>query len=250
MNLNGNTMLITGGGSGIGRALALKLAERGNTVLICGRRREMLSETAALNANIHGYHCDLTQRDSIALLCEQLRSDGHAVNVLINNAGILSRFRLAESEQFDMDAAEREIDANLTGPVALTAALLPTLLAQPNPAIINVGSPGGIIPVAPFAMYSASKAGLHAYTQVLRLHLQGRAYVAEVFPPTVDTAMTGDLPRKKVSADACAEKILAGLEKGRNEVWVGEGRIVRWLNNLLPPALVFALVNSQPSMKP
>lgn len=250
MQLSGNTILITGGGSGIGQGLAVALAERDNTVIICGRRQAALDETVALNRTIHSYRCDLSKPDEIDHLVRQLSYDGHAVNVLINNAAILNHYHLGKPERFDRAMADTEIRANLQAPVELSMALLPLLQQQASPQIINVGSPGGIVAVSTSPMYSASKAGLHAFTQVLRLHLKGSVRVVEVFPPTVETAMTTDIHRAKVGVHSCVQAILKGLEQGRDEIWIGEGRIVRWLMNLLPPGWVFKLVNSQPSMHP
>lgn len=254
MQLSGNTILITGGGSGIGRGLALALADRGNTVIICGRRQSVLSETQALNERIHTYVCDLSDGTALQQLVGQIESDGHAVNMLINNAAILNDYHLGKPEQFDLNQAETEIRANLHAPIALSVALLPLLKQSANArsinaSIINVGSPGGIVPISPTPIYSASKAGLHAFTQVLRLHLNPDIRVIEVFPPTVETHMTRNIRRNKVGVDGCVEAILKGLEQDRDEIWVGEGKVVRWMMNLLPPRWVFKLVNSQPSMQ-
>lgn len=249
MELKGNTILITGGGTGIGQALALRLAELGNTVVICGRRQNKLNETLERDPRIKAYCCDVTVPEDVDRLSRQLRADEYKINVLINNAAILNYYNFSRPDEFSFDTALLEINCNLTAPIGLTMALLPQLLQHPQPCIINVGSPGGIVAISPSPLYSASKAGLHAFTQVLRLHLKGKARVIEVFPPTVATEMTTDLPRKKVSSEQCAADILQGLQKGSDEVWVGEGKIVRLLMNLLPPSWVFHLVNSQASMQ-
>lgn len=249
MKLTGNTILITGGGTGIGQALAIKLAQMDNTVVICGRRQNKLNETVELEPRIKAYCCDVTEPLDVDRLGRQLRADDYNINVLINNAAVLNYHNFSKPEEFRLDAATLEINCNLTAPISLTMTLLPQLLQHPEPHIINVGSPGGIVAISPSPLYSASKAGLHAFTQVLRLHLKNKARVIEVFPPTVATEMTTDLPRKKVSSEQCASDILAGLQAGKDEVWVGEGKIVRLLMNLLPPAWVFRLVNSQPSMQ-
>lgn len=250
MELSGNTVLITGGGSGIGQALAIKLAELDNTVIICGRRQHKLNETTDREPRIKAYCCDVSDPQDVDRLRRQLQADDYKLNVLINNAAVLNYYNFSRPAEFNFDTAQLEINCNLTAPVGLTMALLPQLLQHARPYIINVGSPGGIVAVSPSPLYSASKAGLHAFTQILRLHLKGKASVIEVFPPTVATEMTTDLPRKKVGTEECVTAILAGLEKDSDEVWVGEGRIVRLLMNLLPPNWVFKLVNSQPSMQP
>ncbi len=248
MQLSGNTILITGGGTGIGQALALALAEN-NQVVICGRRPQPLNETVERDCRIKAYPCDITNADDVETLRRKLQADELHVNMLINNAAILNHYHLGKPEDFDAIQATTELHANLTAPITLTMAMLPQLLNTTNPVIINIGSPGGVVPVSPTPIYSASKAGLHTFTQILRLHLKGKATVVEVFPPTVDTAMTGALNRKKMSTADCLPAILKGLAADAEEVWVGEGRIVRWLMNLLPPGWVFKLVSSQPSMK-
>ncbi|HCS27331.1 MAG TPA: oxidoreductase [Spongiibacteraceae bacterium] len=249
MNLTGNTILITGGGSGIGQALAIKFAQLNNTVIICGRRQNKLNETVEREPRIKAYCCDVTDPLDVDRLSRQLQADDYQLNILINNAAILNYYNFSKPDEFKLDAATLEINCNLTAPINLSMALLPQLLRHPHPHIINVGSPGGIVAISPSPLYSASKAGLHAFTQVLRLHLKNQARVIEVFPPTVETEMTTNLPRKKVSSEQCVNAILDGLRKGKDEVWVGEGKVVRMLMNLLPPAWVFRLVNSQPSMQ-
>ncbi|MBB3046717.1 short-subunit dehydrogenase involved in D-alanine esterification of teichoic acids [Litorivivens lipolytica] len=249
MQLSGNTILITGGGSGIGRGLALALADRGNTVIICGRRQSALSETQALSDRIHAYACDLSDDKALQDLVSQIESDGHPVNMLINNAAVLNEYHFGKPEQFDRHQADIEIRTNLQAPITLSMALLPLLKKFANPSIINVGSPGGIVAISPSPLYSASKAGLHAFTQVLRLHLNNSVRVIEVFPPTVETHMTRNLRRKKVGIEGCVQAILKGLERDEDEIWIGEGKVVRWMMNLLPPRWVFKLVNSQPSMQ-
>lgn len=249
MQITGNTILITGGGSGIGQALALALAALDNQVIICGRNPTRLAETVERDPRIKAYRCDITSAEDIDRLSRELRADDFKLNVLINNAAVMNHYNFLQAAAFDFEGARQEIDCNLTAPVALTMTLLPQLLTHANPCIINVGSPGGIVAISPCPLYSASKAGLHAFTQVLRLHLQSRIEVIEVFPPTVETDMTRDIRRKKVSSESCAKAILAGLKKGHEEVWVGEGKAVRWLMNLLPPGWVFRLINSQPSMQ-
>lgn len=248
MDLTGNTILITGGGTGIGRALALALAEQ-NRVIICGRREQPLADTVECAPNITAYTCDITSPEEIDTLRRKLLADNFQINVLINNAAILNHYHLGKPENFDAKLAALELNANLTAPIRLTMALLPQLLQAPSPTIVNVGSPGGVVPVSPTPIYSASKAGLHSFTQTLRIHLEGKARVVEVFPPTVETSMTSGIRRKKVTPEQCLPAILKGLSSGADEVWVGEGRVVRWMMNLLPPSWVCKLVNSQPSMQ-
>lgn len=241
MNLEGRTVLLTGGGTGIGRALAMQLADKGNEVLICGRRLEPLEETASASAEIHPYRCDLTRSEDIQRMIDRIGRDGHRVDTLISNAAILGFDSLAGG--LDLKQAKQIIDANLFGPIELTQRMLDDLRRAEDPAIIIVGSPAGLGPLANTPIYSSSKAGLHAYTLCLRHHLGGEIRVIEVFPPTVDTPMLADKQWKMMSAEECARRMVRGIERGQEQVWIGESRLFRFLQLVLPPGRLFRVVN-------
>ncbi|MEM7136737.1 MAG: SDR family NAD(P)-dependent oxidoreductase [Myxococcota bacterium] len=241
MNLSGRTILITGGGTGIGRSLARQLAAKGNQVLICGRRMDALEETGESDGAIHPYRCDLTSSSDIQDMLGSIASDGHQVDVLVSNAAILGFDSLAGG--LNLDSAKSIIDANLFGPIELTQRMLETLKKQDDPTIVIVGSPAGLGPLADTPMYSTSKAGLHAYTLCLRYHLADDVRVVEVFPPTVDTPMLSEKKWKKMSADECARRIVRDLERGHEQIWIGESRTFRFLRLVLPPGKLFRVVN-------
>jgi uncharacterized oxidoreductase len=241
MKLTGRTVLVTGGGTGIGRHLARQLAEKRNEVLICGRRLQALKETAAGARGIHPYRCDLTNSDDIQEMLAAFERDGHAVDVLISNAAILGFDSLAGG--LDLETAKTIIDANLFGPIELTQRMLDTLRTQADPAIVIVGSPAGLGPLADTPMYSTSKAGLHAYTLCLRYHVGKDIQVIEVFPPTVDTPMLSEKKWKKMSPKECARRIIRELERGQEQIWIGESRMFRFLRLVLPPGRLFRVVN-------
>jgi len=241
MKLTGRTVLLTGGGSGIGRALAAQLASKGNSVLICGRRLEALEETATASSDIHPYRCDLTSSDDIQSMLDAIDRDGHRVDTLISNAAILGFDSLAGG--LDLQEAKRIIDANLFGPIELTQRMLETLRAASDPTIIIVGSPAGLGPLADTPIYSSSKAGLHAYTLCLRHHLDGEIRVIEVFPPTVDTPMLSEKKWKKMSSEECARRMVRDIERGQEQVWIGESRMFRLLRLVLPPNRLFRVIN-------
>lgn len=241
MKLEGRTVLLTGGGTGIGRALARRLGSKDNTVLICGRRIGPLQETASASANIHPYRCDLSNSQDIASLVERVQRDGHRVDTIISNAAILGFDSL--SGGLDLQQVRQIIETNLVGPIELTQRMLDALRAAGDPAIIVVGSPAGLGPLADTPIYSSSKAGLHAYTLCLRHHLAGEIRVIEVFPPTVDTPMLADKKWKKMSADECARRIVRGIERGQEQIWIGESRFFRFLQLVLPPERLFRVVN-------
>jgi uncharacterized oxidoreductase len=189
MQLTDNTILITGGGSGIGRALAEQFHARGNQVIVAGRRKSVLDEVTAANPGMHSAVLDIEDAGAIQAFAAQLVSDFPALNAVIHNAGIM---RAENIQSGELDAAEATIATNLLGPVRLNAALLPTLLAQPRAAILTVSSGLAFVPRATTPTYSATKAAIHSYTQSLRYQLRTSAVqVIELAPPYVQTELTG-----------------------------------------------------------
>jgi uncharacterized oxidoreductase len=187
MKTTGNTILITGGGSGIGRGLAEAFHALGNQVIIAGRRKQALDETTAANPGITSLTLDIEDPASIRHLAAELATRYPALNVLINNAGIM-RIENLQAQPEDLADAESTIATNLLGPIRLTAALLPLLEKQPHSAIMNVSSGLAFVPLAPTPTYCATKAAIHSYTQSLRYQLQGSTTeVLELVPPYVAT---------------------------------------------------------------
>jgi uncharacterized oxidoreductase len=190
MNLTNNTILITGGGSGIGRGLAEALHNLGNKVIIAGRRQSVLEETTNANHGMASVTLDLDDPAAIKSFAEEVISLHPTLNVLINNAGIARR----EDLKVDADPAKAEtmITTNLLGPIRLTAALLPHLLKQPRATIINVTSGLAFVPFPTSPTYSATKAALHSYTESLRFQLKDTpVQVVEIIPPYVQTELGG-----------------------------------------------------------
>ncbi len=187
MKTTGNTILITGGGSGIGRALAEAFQALGNTVIIAGRRRHALDATTAANPGIAARVLDIEDPGTIRSFASELAADFPALNVLINNAGIM-RLENLQAQQDDLKDAEATVVTNLLGPIRLTAALLPLLGKQPRSTIMNVSSGLAFVPLAPTPTYCATKAALHSYTQSLRYQLRDTTTdVVELIPPYVAT---------------------------------------------------------------
>jgi uncharacterized oxidoreductase len=187
MNLTGNTILITGGGSGIGRGLAEAFHALGNQVIIAGRRRQALSETVAANPGMQSVILDVEDPAAIRAFAARATAQFPALNVLINNAGIMRLEKLL-TQQSDLCDAEAIVTTNLLGPIRLTAALLPHLQSQPNSAIINVSSGLAFLPLSLTPTYCATKAALHSYTLSLRYQLRATSTeVIELIPPYVQT---------------------------------------------------------------
>jgi uncharacterized oxidoreductase len=189
MQISGNTILITGGGSGIGRGLAEAFHAEGNQIVIAGRRKNLLDETVAANPGMKAAILDIENGDTVRSFAEQLKKDYAALNVVIHNAGIMRPEALAEGTVAD---AEATIATNLLGPIGLTAALLPLLLKQPKAAILTVTSGLAFVPMATTPTYCATKAAIHSYTQSLRYQLRNSSVeVLELIPPYVQTELTG-----------------------------------------------------------
>jgi uncharacterized oxidoreductase len=187
MKTTGNTILITGGGSGIGRGLAEAFHALGNRVIIAGRRKQALDETTAANPGMASLTLDIEDPANIRSFAAQVAAKYLALNVLINNAGIMRAEKL-QAQQDDLADAESIVATNLLGPIRLTAALLPVLQKQPHAVIMNVSSGLAFVPISLTPTYCATKAAIHSYTQSLRHQLQGSAIeVLELIPPYVAT---------------------------------------------------------------
>jgi uncharacterized oxidoreductase len=207
MKLTGNTILITGGGSGIGRGLAEALQKLGNTVIIAGRRKAALEEVTKANPGMKSLLLDIEDRTAIRALAGRLTSEFPSLNVVINNAGIMRAEDLLH-QQDDLSDAEAMITTNLLGPIRLTAALLPLLRKHKQSTIINVSSGLAFVPLAMTPTYSATKAAIHSYTQSLRYQLKDTTTeVLEIIPPYVQTdLMAGaDDPRAMPLKEFLAE---------------------------------------------
>jgi uncharacterized oxidoreductase len=207
MNITGNTILITGGGSGIGRGLAEALHAQGNQVIIAGRRKAAIEETAAANPGMKFLTLDIEDRGAVRAFAGRVAAEFPALNVLINNAGIMRPEDLL-AQQDDLADAESTVITNLLGPIRLTAALLPLLRKQPHSTIINVTSGLAFVPLALTPTYSATKAAIHSYTISLRYQLRDTAIeVLEIVPPYVQTDLMdgAEDPRAMPLKDYIAE---------------------------------------------
>lgn len=188
MKAAGNTILITGGGTGIGAALAHQLHDAGNRVIVAGRRVQALEAVIAGRDRMHAIALDVDDPGSIAAAVATVLADHPGLNVLVNNAGIM-RGEVLDRPR-DLSDAEATVTTNLLGPIRLIDALIGHLTAQPDAAIVNVSSGLAFVPLVTSPTYSATKAAIHSYTIALREALKGKVEVIELAPPGVQTALT------------------------------------------------------------
>ena len=192
MQISGNTILITGGGSGIGRALAEAFHRRGNKVIVAGRRQSALDAVREANPGIETATLDLTDPQDIARFAAQIARDYPTLNALLNNAGIMQPedWRAAD---VNTSIAEATIATNLLAPIRLTAALLPLLRKQAKSTVLTVSSGLAFLPLAITPAYSATKAAIHSFSESLRYQFKGTNMdVVEIAPPYVQTELMGE----------------------------------------------------------
>ena len=191
MKITGNTILITGGGSGIGRGLAEAFHKLGNKVIIAGRRKQVLDDTVAANPGMASAILNIEDAVSIRSFAQKFTADFPALNVVINNAGIMRPENLL-TQSAEVSDAEATIATNLLGPIRLTAALLPHFLKQPHATIMTVSSGLAFVPMAVTPTYNATKAAIHSWSQALRYQLKSTSVeVIELIPPYVQTELMG-----------------------------------------------------------
>lgn len=216
MDLSGNTVLITGGASGIGYALAEAFLAAGSTVAICGRRAERLAEAQARHPGLRTRICDVSNAAKRDALAAWAIAELPGLNVLVNNAGVQRDIDLTRGVE-DFRAGENELRVNLEAMIELSALFAPLLAKARRPAIINVSSGLGFVPAARMPVYCASKAGAHAFTLALRRQLAPLGVkVFEIVPPAVDTELNpeGRAMRGHFKAGLSAEAFVAGVMEG------------------------------------
>ncbi|GAB3590402.1 SDR family oxidoreductase [Hymenobacter daeguensis] len=224
MNISNQTVLVTGGGSGIGLATAQLLLEKGNRVIITGRSEERLHKALAQLPGATAIAADLTDAASVARLVGRLNAEFGDLSMLINNAGQAYAYQLGVGADAFAKASE-EITTNYLAVIRLTEQLLPLLSRQPAAAIVNVTSivvfaPGSAIPT-----YSASKAALRSYTQALRhtLAQSTNVQVFELLPPLVNTDFSTEIGGENgIPPQQVASELVAGLEQDVPEIMVGQ----------------------------
>lgn len=235
MKIKGNTVLITGGATGIGFSLAEHFINSGNEVIICGRRENKLKKAKRKLPKIHIKVCDVTKPNERKSLYNWVISNFNNINILINNAGIQRIVDLKKSSH--KPKGEDEIDINLKAPIYLSTLFIPILSKQKEAAIINISSGLGFVPIASMPVYCATKAAIHSFSLSLRHQLKNTSVkVFEIIPPMVDTELDkgrrGSLDRG-IQPSEIADATLNALKNDKFELAVGmaEGLRVASKNN-------------------
>lgn len=231
MNIAGNTVLITGGATGIGLALAARFLQAGSEVIICGRREDKLQEARQKYPALHTRVCDVADEGERMALFEWATEEFPNLNVLVNNAGIQRRGSFVEDQE-PWAARRKEIAINVEAPIHLSALFIPQLRQQATAAILNVSSGLAFTPGTFAMVYSATKAALHAFTMALRHELTNTSIqVLEIVPPAVDTDLGGvGIHTMGVPVDEFADSIMQRIAAGELEVGYGRSEKARLAN--------------------
>jgi uncharacterized oxidoreductase len=233
MNISGNTILITGGATGIGLALAEAFLEKENEVIICGRRKDKLEQAKDKFPQLHTYPCDVADRQKQKQLYVQVLAKHPDLNILVNNAGIQKEVKFKKGLT-DLQDEEDEIAINLQAPVRLSARFIPHLLKQKEAAIVNISSGLAFIPIAFMPLYCATKAALHSFSLSLRHQLRDTPIrVFEIIPPTTDTELDRGARDRRgqadrgIQPDIVATATLEAMKKDEFEIAVGQAEFLR-----------------------
>ncbi|MFP3942721.1 MAG: SDR family oxidoreductase [Alphaproteobacteria bacterium] len=225
-------VLITGGSAGIGRALADLMSAR-NQVIVTGRGQQALDAATGENAALTAIRSDTAKAEDRHMLRETLQARFGRLDILVNNAGIQTCPDFAGP--VDQAEIEREIATNFTGPVLLTAELMPLIKAGSAPMIVNVSSGLAFAPKQAAPVYGATKAALRSFSTALRYQLEDEGiHVACVYPPIVRTAMTEGRNEGAMTAEEAARQILDGMERQAKDIYLGRARLLPLMMRLAP----------------
>ncbi|MDD4968099.1 MAG: SDR family NAD(P)-dependent oxidoreductase [Paludibacter sp.] len=240
MKLSENTILITGGSNGIGFELAKQLLTLGNTVIITGRNLSKLDEVKTKYPEIQIFQSDAAKPDDIKSLYDDVTREFPGLNVLINNAGIMRKMNLHDSS-LDLENINQEIVINLSGPVRMVNQFLPYLKTKKHAAIVNISSGLAFVPFAISPVYSATKAGIHFYTQALRIQLKNtNVEVFELMPPLTNTKLQNAFSMEDLrgatpmEVDKMVKFAIRGFSTDTLEIRPGQSNLLRIMSRLAP----------------
>jgi uncharacterized oxidoreductase len=248
MRISGKTVLITGGATGIGFALAEAFLREGNEVIICGRRESKLLDAQKKLPQLHIKLCDISKEEDRKLLFDWATSNFKNLNILVNNAGIQREVDFTKG-MFELMKGENEIEINLEAPIYLSALFIPHLMNQKEAAIINVSSGLAFIPMAIVPVYCATKAAMHSFSLSLRQQLSKTVVkVYEVIPPIVDTELDKGAREDRgqenrgIKPEEVAVSTTKGIENDEYEIAIGMAQNLR-MGSRTDPDRTFQLIN-------
>jgi short-subunit dehydrogenase involved in D-alanine esterification of teichoic acids len=234
MKLKGNTILITGGSSGIGLALLESFYQLGNKIIIVARDIDKLKEAQIQFPEIDIFQCDLTKQTDIDDLIVFIEQNYSNLNMLFNNAAIQYNYDFS-TEQNIINKIDYEVSANLTSTIKLCSLLLPVLLKNENSAIVNVSSGLAISPKKSAPVYCATKAAIHNFTKAFRYQMEGtNVKVFEILPPIVETPMTEGRGKNKISPEELVKEFMEDFKKNKEESYIGKSKLLKFINRISP----------------
>jgi uncharacterized oxidoreductase len=249
MNLEGKTILITGGSAGIGLEAAKQFLEIGAKVIITGRNQEKLDEAQKLYPSLIAIKSDAANQEDALSLFDQVKLLG-GIDILYNNAGVgVPPSNLGISNNKHFEGATYEMNINYLAVIRLNNLFLDMLKSRKESAIINTTSVLSYVPSLIEATYSASKTALAFYTKSLREHLRianSKVKVFELLPPAVETELIAYRKGKKISPAVLVRGLISGLKKDQYTIRVGDTKVIYFLNRFFPK-LAFRLVNPKQS---
>jgi len=243
MDLQNSTVLITGGTSGIGLELVKQLSGQGSKILVTGRNHDALEATKRRFPNVHVYQSDVSDPKNIEQLYQDITKQYPDLNIIINNAGLMRLLDLQDATK-PLEDITREISTNLSGTIQMVHQFLPHLMKKRSAAIVNVSSGIAYVPYCVAPVYSASKAGVHAYTQALRLQLKDtNVKVFEMIPPGVKTNLQKDwiLPPNAsmmMEVEKMVKIAIDGLRKDKPELRPFLIGVVKMASRMMPDQLI------------
>lgn len=240
MKLTNNTILITGGASGIGYQMAKVFSQRNNKVIITGRNQERLNKAKEELGDVITIQSDVSSPDDVRQLYAKVSDEFPELNILINNAGIMWTINL-QDHAYSLEELTKEIDINVKGTIWMNDAFLPLLLKNKESATVTVSSGLAFVPLPISPIYCATKAGLHSYTQSLREQMRNKHLkVFELAPPATETELLGTFDEENLkgitvmSVEKLVEKFLIGFAKDQFEIRPGQANQMKFMSRFFP----------------
>jgi uncharacterized oxidoreductase len=241
MQISNNIILITGGATGIGLALAEQFLQNNNEVIICGRREDLLQNAKTKFPKLHIKQADLSTSKDRKEFANWLTNNYPNLNILVNNAGIKREFSFLDTTVAEKFDNENEIETNLIAPIHLTMLLLPELLKKDSSAVINISSGLGFVPISIMPIYCATKSAIQSFSISLRHQLkETKLKVFDIAPPIVDTDLDKGARAKRgqtgkgISAITVADETLKAMQNNKFEIGVGKVKILKVASKIAP----------------